>query len=284
MVPGTVGAVTARTRTIDVAGVRTHLTEAGAGDSPVVCVHGNPDSAAVWTPLLARADELGRVIAPDLPGFGHSERPDAARFDMTVDAYDRWFDTLIDELHLERFRLVVHDWGSIALSAASRRPERVERLVVIDAVPLNDAYRWHWVGRVWRTPKLGEAMMAAFNRTTLRALTRLPSPHWRPMPDGWIDSVVATLDAGTKDAILRLYRSAGPEPLARHGQHLGALTCPTLVLWGEGDPYIGVDDGRLVAQCFAHAEFETVPGVGHWCMVEQPGVFDRVAAFLTAAD
>lgn len=201
-------------------------------------------------------------------------------FDSTVDAYDRWFEGLLDALKIDRFRLVVHDWGGVAVSAASRRPDRVAALVVIDAVPLADTYRWHWVARIWRTPRLGEAFQATFNRTSLKALTRFRSPHGRPMPDWWLDSVVGYLDAGTKDAILRLYRSADPDVLARHGAHLADLRCPTLLVWGEKDPYIGLADARRYQAQIPGAKLEVVPGAGHWCTVDQPGVFDRLVDFL----
>jgi pimeloyl-ACP methyl ester carboxylesterase len=131
----------------DIVGIRTAITEQGAGD-PVIFVHGNPDSSQEWAPFLDRAGELGRVIAPDMPGFGRSARPDL----VDVAILTTWFNALVDDLGLARYRLVVHDWGAVALAAAALRPERLAKLVVIDAVPLSAAYRWHWLARVWRTP------------------------------------------------------------------------------------------------------------------------------------
>jgi pimeloyl-ACP methyl ester carboxylesterase len=273
------------TRRLRAAGVDTHVYDAGTGDVPVVCVHGNPDSADQWLPLLRRTGELGRVIAPDLPGWGRSERPDRAVFDGSLDALDRWYDALLDELGLDRFRLVVHDWGALALSAASRRPERVERLVIIDAVPLTERYRWHWISRLmWRPPLVGEATMKLFNRFTVKTLTRLQRPRLRPMPDPWLDDVAAHLDRGMKDAILRLYRSADPDVLARHGAGLRALTCPALVLWGEDDPYVGTEHAGVYAAALgSDPEVVIVPGAGHWSMLDTPEIFERAVAFLTRA-
>jgi pimeloyl-ACP methyl ester carboxylesterase len=56
-------------------------------------------------------------------------------------------------------RLVLHDWGAVGLAFAQRAPERIERLVAIDAVPLLPGYRWHPIARVWRTPVAGEVAM-----------------------------------------------------------------------------------------------------------------------------
>jgi pimeloyl-ACP methyl ester carboxylesterase len=269
-------------RRLQVAGVDTHVYESGTGDVPVVCLHGNPDSGASWLPLLKRSGELGRVIAPDLPGWGQSERPDPATFDGSIDAHDRWFDALLDALEIDRFKLVVHDWGGLALSAASRRPDRVERLVAIDVVPLWAEYKWHWISRyMWRPPVVGEVTMKLFNRFTVKTLTRLQRPGLKPLDSDWLDQVGRDLDPGMKAAILRLYRSADPDVLDRHGAHLGALTCPALIIWGDKDPYVGIDQMEVLrSRLGGPVETWTAAGAGHWCMLDEPDVYARAAAFV----
>jgi pimeloyl-ACP methyl ester carboxylesterase len=259
----------------EVAGLRTAITEQGGGD-PVIFVHGNPDSAQEWAPFLDRAGELGRVIAPDLPGFGRSGRPNSADFATLT----TWFNALVDDLGLERFRLVVHDWGAVALAAAALRPQRLEKLVVIDAVPLSAAYRWHWLARVWRTPVLGELAVLGMNRATLKQLSRLSSPRPGPMDDGFLDDATRFLDAGMRRAILTLYRSADPEVLGAAGKALDQVRCPSLVLWASGDPYLGVAEAYRYEAALPNSELEIVPGLGHWCFREDPAVVDRVIKFL----
>ncbi len=119
------------------------------------------------------------------------------------------------------------------------------------------------------------------SRPVVKLLTRAGRRRLRPMPDPWLDSVAEHLDAGTKSAILRLYRSADPDVLARHGERLGDLRCPALVVWGANDPYVGAEH----AGAWAHAlggptQQWIVPGAGHWCMIDEPAVFDRLAAFM----
>lgn len=273
-------------RRVTVAGVDTFLYDAGSGDVPVICLHGNPDSADHWLDLLGRTEQLGRVIAPDMPGWGRSPAPDRDVCDGSLDALDRWFDALLDELKIDRFRLVVHDWGGLALSAASRRAAQVDRLVIIDTVPLSAHYRWHWIARLlWRPRGIGEATMPLLNRFAIKTLTRLQRPGLRPLPDVWLDRVARDLDAGMKDSILRLYRSASPDVLARHGARLGELTCPALVIWGEKDPYVGVEEMDAVATALgSEPERWVVPGGGHWCIYDTPEVMERTAAFLTAGN
>lgn len=269
---------------VQAAGVRTFVRAAGEGSGPAtVLVHGNPDSSLQWLPFLERAGELGgRVLAPDLPAFGRSERPAPERFDCRLPSYERWFEALLEELGVDRYRLVVHDWGALALSPASRHADRVKRVVVIDAVPLHDRYKWHWIARlVWRRPVIGELSMPGFGAFTLKQLSRLSSPRPGPQDPAWIEQVTAHMDAGTKRAILALYRSADPSELARAGERLGDLRCPALVIWGEGDPYLSTDEARRYASVLPNARLRLVPGAGHWCVREEPPLVDEIVGFLS---
>ena len=146
------------------------------GDVPVVYVHGNPTTSDDWLPFLTRTGG----IAPDMQGFGRSgKRGDR---DYTMDGYDRWFEAFLDYLEVDRLRLVAHDWGAVALMFAQRHPERIERLVVMDAVPLLPGFRWHRIGRAWRTPVLGETAMGMLARPVLKFLSREMNATKGPMP------------------------------------------------------------------------------------------------------
>ena len=116
-----------------------------AGDAPILYLHGVPVPGWQWEPFLARCGG----IAPDLPGFGRSGKP--GDFDYTIAGYDRFVEQFCDHAGLERVSLVMHDWGSVGLAFAQRRPERVERLVLSSCVPFVPGYRWHRVARIWRT-------------------------------------------------------------------------------------------------------------------------------------
>jgi pimeloyl-ACP methyl ester carboxylesterase len=113
---------------------------AGDDDVPVLFLHGVPTSSDDWVPLLRRTGGL----APDLPGFGRSgKRGDG---DFTMHGIARFTGEFLDLVGAERVRLVVHDWGAAGLVWAQREPERVERLVIVNAVPLVAGFRWHLVG------------------------------------------------------------------------------------------------------------------------------------------
>lgn len=266
----------------DVVGMRTAVRQRGDGE-PVIFVHGNPDSADVWQPFLDRAGELGRVIAPDMPGFGRSARPELVDFATLK----MWFGAFVDDLGVDRYRLVVHDWGAVALAAAAARPERLAKLVVLNAVPLSSGYRWHLVARLWRTPVLGELAVAGMRRSVLRGVdrvySRLPGPRLVPTDDGFLDEITGYLDAGMRRAILGLYRSANPSVLRGAGVALEDVRCPSLVLWGDADPYLGVEEAYRYGSALADSTVELVPGAGHWCFRDEPKVVDRVIAFLGRA-
>jgi len=253
---------------------RTAPVPAGAAATPLY-VHGVPTSSDEWIPFLARTGG----IAPDLPGFGRSGKP--GYLSSTMEEYDRFLERFLDDRGLERVSLVVHDWGAVGLLTAQRLPERIERIVIINAVPLLPGYRWHRTARIWRTPLLGEFSMGMTFRFTIRALTRESNVTPGPLPEEWIDSTMAHFDQGTQRAILRLYRSSPPAKLAAAGEHLGELRVPALVLWGTQDPYIPERFGRDYAAALPQAELAEYPDAGHWGWLDRPDMIDRVAAFLS---
>ncbi len=247
------------------------------GAPPVLYVHGVPTSADDWTPFLER----GGGIAPDLPGFGRSgKRADGA---YTMEGYDRWLEAFLNHLGVERFRLLVHDWGGVGLLLAQRFPERVERLVVMNAVPFLPGYRWHRLARVWRARWAGELVMGATSRVALKQLSRASNATKGPMPAAWLDQVTAGFDLGTQRAILRLYRTSPPEKLALAGLGLERLACPALVVWGDQDPYVPAEFADAYAAALGpHAEVLHLPDAGHWPWLDRPDLVGTVVDFLTA--
>ena len=242
--------------------------------TPTLWVHGSPTSADDWLPFLERAGGL----APDLPGFGRSgKRGDG---DFSIRGIDHFIEAFLAAQEIDRINLVVHDWGAAGLAFAQRFPERIERLVVIDALPLFPGYRWHWLARVWRTPVLGECAMGLTFKPVLRRLSRAANVTPGPLPPGFIDATMAHFDPGTQRAILKLYRSGPPEVLAAAGEHLGSITAPALVVWGEQDPYIPVTFAERYAATLPGAELWRLPDAGHWPWLDRPDVIERVAAFL----
>jgi len=139
--------------------------EPSPGVPPALYVHGVPTSSDDWLPFLHRTGG----VAVDLPGFGRSGKP--AGFDYSIDGYGHFLREFVDAAGLERFSLVVHDWGGVGLALAQAVPERVERLVVFNTVVGLRDYRWHRIARVWRTPLAGELLMGFMLRASLKLIS-----------------------------------------------------------------------------------------------------------------
>jgi len=254
--------------TEDVGGVPIFWRTAGDDDVPVLYVHGVPDNSDTWVPLLERTGG----IALDLPGFGRSAK--RGDLDFTIAGYDDFLERFLAHVGVERVRLVVHDWGAAALAWAQRFPDRVERLVVADAVPLLPGYRWHRTARAWRTRGLGEVVMGLTTRWGVK----------RSLPAELVDPVWRHWDQGTQRAILHLYRSSPPEVLEAAGRGLGRITCPALIVWGATDPYLDTRFAHAYGEALAgDTEVEIVEGAGHWPWIDKPEVAERIAWFLAAA-
>ncbi|MEA2445441.1 MAG: hypothetical protein QOJ12_2733 [Thermoleophilales bacterium] len=269
---------------ISIDGVDVPISSTGQADATeaVVFVHGNPGSSRDWDDLIARVGAFGRGVAMDLPGFGRASKP--ADFDYSVEGYGDFLEAALARLGVERAHLVLHDFGGpVGLEWASRDPERVASATLINTGVLLD-YSWHYLARIWRTPVGGELFQAMTTRSGLRTALRHGNP--RGLPRAFVDRMYDDLDAGTKRAMLRLYR-ATPDPSAVGRRQAGALRPfdrPALVVWGAHDPYIPVAQAVRQREAFPSAAIEILPGSGHWPFSDDPeAVGSVVEPFLRLA-
>ncbi|OBH14374.1 alpha/beta fold hydrolase [Mycobacterium sp. E3247] len=269
------------TRTLSVNGVRSPVLIGGTGitGEAVVFVHGNPDAARDWQPLMEPVAEFAAVFAPDMPGFGGADK--RSDQDYTLASYGAHLGGVIGQLAIERVHLVGHDFGGpFALTWAAANPHQVASVTLINSGVLLD-YKWHRLARVWRTPVAGELFM----RTTTPRLARFVVRHDNPgLPEHWVDVIAGHLvDAGTKRAVLRLYRSTRPQDMGALVEPLRDRDPDTLVVFGDADVYIPVEQAERQRRVFPRAHVERLPGVGHWAWLEQPDrVADVVVPFLRA--
>jgi pimeloyl-ACP methyl ester carboxylesterase len=237
-----------------------------AAGSNVLYIHGVPTDGDDWIPFL----EQTGGFAPDLPGFGRSAK--RGDLDYTMEGQSHFVEAFADARGLERMTLVVHDWGSVGLLFAMRAPERIERLVIIDAVPLLGGYRWHRVARIWRRRLLGELFMGGTSATTLGILAPVLKPRAKV--------IAQRFDQGTQRAVLQLYRSAPEDALARAGLDLGRIKCPALVVWGADDPYIPASFAQAYADALPGATARVVQDAGHWPWLQQPELVREVSSWI----
>ena len=158
-----------RYRTVTVDGLNLFYREAGPSDAPaVLLLHGFPSSSRMWQPLIDRLADRYRMVAPDYPGFGHSDAPPADSFSYTFDRIADYIERFADEIGLQSYSLVVQDYGGpVGMRLALRRPERLSALVVYNAVchedglgPLWETRRAFWADRASHEQALRESFFS----------------------------------------------------------------------------------------------------------------------------
>lgn len=258
-------------------GVRVFYRRVAGEGTPVIYCHGNPTHGEDWVPFMERG---GPSIAIDMPGWGRSDHPDPANFDYSMYGLSAFLEKCLAELGVTERKLVVHDWGSLALIGAQRRPDLIEKLVAINAIPLLPGYRWHWVAQIWRRRGLGELANATTTKSSMAMIMRQLSGDGRPMPPWFIETIWRHMDQGTNDATLALYRHADPNRLAAAGKDLNRLTCSSLVLWGANDPFLKPNLGEAYARALPSSTLQIVPAAGHWPWIDDARVIDQVLSFV----
>lgn len=247
-----------------------------AGETPILYLHGIPTSSDDWLPFL----EVTGGIAPDLIGFGRSGK--AGNLDYSLSGHADFIEDLLRRLEIdERISLVAHDWGAGGgLVFAQRHPERIERLVLLNPLPLFDGVSSGRLERIFRMPAVGELAMGSVTKRLLARWLRRGTAN----PDAWsadrITTVWEQFDQGTQRAILRLIRSAGLDELRSQGADLGSVTAPALIVWGERDPWLPPRFADAYQATLADGRRTRLADAGHWPWLDDGTVVDTVARHL----
>ncbi len=261
-------------RRVSVNGVSLHLVERGSG-FPVLLLHGFPDSSRLWREQLGALAGAGyRVIAPDLRGFGLSDKPrETSAYGMGSIIGD--LESLLDVLGVERANVVGHDWGAVAAWAfAGHKPERTARLVAIAvghprsfvrAGPqqaLRSLYAWFF-----QMPALPEAVLSAGNFRALRAVVL----------ESEVDRYLEELSRpGALTAGLNWYRANGSLRQLASAANYPEVRVAAMGVWPSRDPWLG--ERQMTGSeryCRAGWRYERVEA-GHWIPVTHPPVLNRL--------
>src|ERR1700693_4104308 len=164
-------------RTIPIDGLSIFYREAGPKDAPTILrLHGLPSSSRMFEPLFTRLSDRYHLVAPDYPGFGHSDWPDPKTFAYTFDHIAEIMNHFTEALGLSHFTLYMQDYGGpVGFRMALAHPERVEALIVQDAVAHNEGLGANWNTRraFWTDRAANESAL----RTNLLSLATTKSRH-----------------------------------------------------------------------------------------------------------
>jgi 2-hydroxymuconate-semialdehyde hydrolase len=258
-------------KTVVANGVRTNYHEQGEG-APVLLIHGSGPGVTGWAnwrltiPALARQF---RVLAPDMVGFGYTERPAGVEYNM-----DTWVSHIIgfmDAMGIERAHVVGNSFGGgLALALAIRAPERVNRLVLMGsagiAFPITEG-----LDRVWGyTPSLdnmrGLLDVFAYNRNLVNdELARM--------------RYEASIRPGFQEAFSQMFpapRQRGVDGLASPVEAIRALPHETMVVHGREDKVIPLDSSYQLFGLIPKSQLHVFGQCGHWTQIEHAARFNQL--------
>jgi len=253
-----------------VAGLQVHLRDEGPHDDPVpiVLLHGTADSLHTWDGWAAQLRGQRRVIRFDLPGFGLTGP--SATADYSIDAYVRFVGAVLDRLQLEHVVLGGNSLGGeIAWQAALAMPQRVQRLILVDAsgyppAPEQVPLAFSLAGMPVVQPVLERMLPRGLVLSSLRSVYGDPSRVTPELVDRYYDMA---LRPGNRRALVqRLQAMAGVDASGR----ISALAVPTLVLWGAQDRLIPVAAATRFSHDIAGASLVVFDGLGHLPQQEDP--------------
>ncbi|HST54415.1 MAG TPA: haloalkane dehalogenase [Solirubrobacteraceae bacterium] len=267
----------------EVDGLRLAHLDEGEG-RPVIFMHGEPTWSFLWRKVIPAVRDAGfRCVAPDLAGFGRSDKPT----DIDWYSYDRHTALaggLLEELDLREATIVVHDWGGpIGLRLAVEQAERIERIVIMDTGLFNGHQR---MTDAWN------AFRDFVARTEDLPVGFLVRGACKVDPG---DQVIAAYDAPYPNAASKagarafplLIPNAPDAPGAQAGQRvhdaLKADRRPTLMLWGDSDPVLPLSVGERFAESIGQPKPQTIAGASHFLQEDQGAeIGERIAEWLAA--
>lgn len=267
----------------EVNGVRVHYHEAGAENAPaVMLIHGFAASNFVWSEvLLPMARARFRIVAPDLLGFGFSEKPRDGEY--TIEAQARLIIGLMDKLGIERAALVGSSYGAaIAATCALDYPERVERLVMVGAV-INDEAKHQALLRLASAPLVGDVVAplllgsrAVVRRRWKRIYAKGAEFNEEKFEARHLPMRTSNMHRATLRT-LRCWNAARIERLAHLIKH------PTLLVWGEDDRDTPLRHGKYLRSVMPNARLIVFRHCGHLPQEEFPQEFTEVVTEFCAA-
>jgi pimeloyl-ACP methyl ester carboxylesterase len=272
-------------RTIQVDGLSIFYREAGPKDAPtLLLLHGLPSSSRMFDPLIAQLSDRYHLIAPDYPGFGHSDWPDPKKFAYTFDHIAEIMNHFTEALGLSRYTLYMQDYGGpVGFRMVLVHPDRIEALIVQNAVAHNEG-----LGAIWKTRRAFWADRAA-NEGALRAnLLSLATTRTRHVgsdpnvegydPDLWSDEFAFLSQPGQVDIQSDLFYDyrTNVDSYPKWQAWMRERRPRLLVIWGKYDPSFDLSEPEAYRRDVPNAEVHIVDA-GHFALDTRA---DEIAALV----
>jgi pimeloyl-ACP methyl ester carboxylesterase len=264
-------------RFIEVDGVGVHYQEAGDSTAPaMILIHGFATSNLVWSKVLLDFAAGGfRVVAPDLLGYGYSDKP--RNLDYTIARQAEMVVGLMKQLHLERAVLVGSSYGAaVAATVALDHPAMVEKLILVGAVNNNKPTRYLLM-RLFGSPVIGDILspLLVGSRRLLRLrMKRVYDRHSWVLDERRVDARHLPLRTrNAHRAVIRTVRRWDAERVSRDA-HL--LAQPTLLLWGDTDREVPLGDGKRLHDQISGSRLIVFRDCGHLPHEEYPELFTKL--------
>ena len=262
-----------------IGGVRIHYQEAGDEKAPpIILIHGFISSNLVWNEVFLPLANAGfRVIAPDLPGYGYSDKPSDGRY--TIDAQAYAVLGLMDRLGIDQATIVGASYGgAIAATIALDYSERVAKLILVGAVS-NDQPKKKLLLRLAGVPLLGDIATPLFlgSRWILRKRTQdVYRRLGYPLDERKLEARHHLLEtANTHRAMIRTIRRWEADRISREAS---LIRQPTLLVWGEEDTHIPISEAFRLRDAIPNSRLTVFRNCGHLPPTEYPEKFVEVVA------
>jgi pimeloyl-ACP methyl ester carboxylesterase len=251
-------------REVTIGTIKSSYLLCGNGE-PVIFLHGAGAGAVTWYPSISSISKNFQVLAPDIVGYGESDKPDAP---YNRPYFSKWLKDLLKELKISKAHIVgLSQGGAIALQFAIDNPEMVNKLVLVDSAGLGAKVSfWPLIGTIWMN-SFPSSMANRFNSRYI-----LHNPINRD-PNHSKYSIAVLKYKGGKNAF-KQGRGTAVSKISE--ELLKQIQNETLIIWGKDDKLFSAEYGETAAKIIPNAKLHLIQDAGHLPLMDQPEIFNKI--------